>query len=404
MSIAAVKLQSFVKKSPKEAAIKTEIKDVIYNPVSEIENTLGKIDTFLVANLKESGTVGAAAVITYKGEIAYVKTWGKRKSGETEPVDKNTVFRLASVSKPITGVLAGILHEEKTINLEDKVSKYLPEVQLKDSLNTNNLKIKHLLSHTSGLIPHTYDLMVEDKVPLKTIIGKLKEVDISAPPGQLYAYQNVMYSIYDPVLQKITGESFSDVLQKKVFNPFHMYDASTGFNAFKRNDNKAFPHVNRGNNRYIPIKLNNRYYNTIPAAGINASISDLGNLLKVLSNSDSEIISDEVLQILFTPQIVSPLKRTYFRSWGKLGTKHYGVGWRIVNYKNRKVAYHGGYVTGYKAEIAVCPEEEIGIAILSNSPNQITARNMPYILNNLFEQKEKIVQENSEKQMVNSEP
>ena len=370
-----------------------QVKKVEYNPVSEIENTLQQFDTFLIANLKEAGTVGAAAIITYKGKIVYSKCYGTRKAGDKIPVDTNTIFRLASVSKSLTGVLAGILHDEKQINLDDKVVKYLPDFKLKDSVSTAEIKVKHLLSHTTGLIPHAYDLMVEDQVPLKTIMSKLNEVDISGQPGELYSYQNVIYSIYDPLFQKQSGKSFSELMQKKVFVPFGMNNASTGFEAFKKSENKAFPHVNKGNNKYVPVKLNNRYYNTLPAAGVNASISDLGNFLAVLSNSKTKILPKKIRETIFLPQIETPLKQTYFRSWGETGTKQYAIGWRIVNYKNREVAYHGGFVSGYKAEIAVCPEEEIGIAILSNSPNQITAQNIPVFLNLVFDKKEKLAQQ-----------
>jgi len=255
--------------------------------------------------------------------------------------------------------------------------------------------VRHLLSHTSGLIPHAYDLMVEDHVPLEKIIDRLDEVDIAAPPGKLYGYQNVLYSIYDPIVEVKTQQSFNSLLNEKVFVPFGMNDASTGYEAFKNNDNKAYPHYNRGKNRFSPMRLNNRYYNTSPAAGVNASISDLGQFLIALTNEDSETISEDALKTVFTPQIKSPLKRTYFRSWGRLQSKEYSIGWRIVGYKGRKVAYHGGYVTGYKAEIALCEEEGVGIAILSNSPNSSTAKSIPAFLNLLFDYKDNLALKNS---------
>ena len=396
--IVALKLQSF--KSDPVITLKPEqvSPPPPYNPLAEIQSALNEFDSLLDTNFKESGIVGGAAVVTYKGKIALLKCYGVRKAGDKAPVNKNTVFRLASVSKPITGVLAGILDDEGLVKLDDHVVDYLPNLRLKDPHSTRDLQVRHLLSHTSGLIPHAYDLMVEDKVPLEKIMERLNQVDITAPPGELYGYQNVIYSIYDPVVRTKTQKPFDILMHEKVFEPFNMSDASMGFEAFKDNPNKAYPHYNRGHNRYAPMRLNDRYYSTVPAAGVNASISDLGQLLAHLTNPDSEVLSGHARETIFTPLVKSPLSRTYFRSWGRgIQSKQYSIGWRIVNYKGRKVAYHGGYVLGYKAEIAYCEEEDFGVAYLCNSPNSNTAKAIPELLNLMFAEHDRLAMEKSDK-------
>jgi beta-lactamase class C len=70
-------------------------------------------------------------------------------------------------------------------------------------------------------------------------------------------------------------------------------------------------------------------------------------------------------------------------------SKAYGIGWRIIDYKGRKIAYHGGFVKGYRAEIALCKAENFGIVYLSNSPSAIAARSVPEFINRLFEFKDK---------------
>lgn len=394
--VVAFKLQAFI--YPTEIATETITKSVETpkpSHLNEIENIITKYDSILNSEIKKSGIVGAAIVITYKNEIALLKCFGVRKKGEKNTINKHTIFRLASVSKTVTGVLAGILDDENLVDLDEKVVNYLPEFQLKNSESTNNITVRNLLSHTSGLIPHAYDLMVEDHIPLEKIMARLYEVDIAAPPGKLYGYQNVVYSIYDPIVLAETDKSFNVLLNEKVFIPFGMSDASTGYDAFKNDDNKAYPHFNQGKNRYKPMRLNDRYYNTTPAAGINASIADLGQFLITINNEDSKCFSDHARETVFTPQVKSPLKRMYFRSWDKVQSKQYAIGWRIVDYKGRKVAYHGGFVSGYKAEIALCEQEDIGIAILTNSPSNSSAKNIPTFLNMLFEYKDNLAMKNS---------
>ena len=349
----------------------------------EIEEIIQEYDSLISSEIKTSRTVGAAVAIIYNNQVALLKCFGVRKARTHDSIDENTIFRLASVSKPISGVLAGMLEEEKIISLDDKVTDYIPGLRFKSQAIADELTIKNLLSHTTGLVPHAYDDLVEQKVPLNQIINKLYLANTSALPGNLYTYQNVMFSLLDTIVASKTGKNYGDVLKEKLFVRFGMKDASTGFESFKNCDNKALPHSG-----VTPIKMNDRYYNTTPAAGVNASISDMKNfLLTLLSDTTKEI--NNIEKTIFTPQIETKLSRGYFSQWQKVDSKAYGIGWRIVDYKGRQVAYHGGYVRGYRAEIALCKNEQFGIVYLSNSPSLIAARSVPEFLNRLFEFKDK---------------
>lgn len=352
-------------------------------PPLDIERIIQEYDSLISAEIKTSRTVGAAVAIIYQNQVAFLKCFGLKNARTKDSIDENTIFRLASVSKPISGVLAGMLAEENIINLDDKVTDYIPELRLKNPNMTNELKIKNLLSHTTGLVPHAYDDLVEQKVPLDKIMSRLYLANTSSTPGNLYTYQNVMFSLIDPIVENKTGKNYGEVLKEKVFVPFGMNDASTGFEPFKNNMNKAMPHSG-----ITPIKMNDRYYNTTPAAGVNASISDMKNFLLTLLNDSTKAINGRVEDVIFTPQIKTVLSRGYFSKWDGVSSKSYGIGWRLVDYKGRKVAYHGGYVRGYRAEIALCKDEEFGIVYLSNSPSAIAARSVPEFLNLLFEFKD----------------
>ena len=380
------------KGAPEAAEIdnKTEIKPAPKpeRKPTEIDGILQEYDSLITAEVIETGTVGAAVAVTYKNQIAYLKCFGVKKAGSQDSINQNTIFRLASVSKTVSGVLAGILDEENIIHLDDKVVDYIPGFKLKNSKSTKEITIRNLLSHTSGLIPHAYDLMVEDKIPLSKIMDRLAEVDIAAPPGEVYAYQNVMFSLIDTLTRVKTAETYPELLKEKLFIPFGMKNASADFQSFKNSDNKAFPHSGAPGH-YRALRLNDRYYNTAPAAGVNASISDMAHFLLALLNKENSVVDNEIRQTVFTPQVDSHLSRRYLNRWDKVDSKQYAIGWRIIGYKGRKVAYHGGYVQGYRAEIALCEKEDVGIVFLCNSPNSISAKSVPDFLNLFFEFKDK---------------
>lgn len=349
----------------------------------DIENILAEYDSLISAEIKASNTVGAAVAIVYNNQVVLQKCFGLRKARTHDSIDENTIFRLASVSKPICGVLAGMLADENIICLDDKVTDYIPGLHFKSQSITNELKIKNILSHTSGLVAHAYDDLVEQKIPLCQIMSQLPMANTTSNPGELYSYQNVMFSLYDSIVAFKTGKNYSEVLKEKLFVPFGMNDASTGFEEFKNHQNKALPHSG-----ITPIKMNDRYYNTTPAAGVNASITDMKNFLLTML-SDTTKINNRIEEVIFTPQIETNLSRGYFSQWEKVDSKAYGIGWRIVDYKGRRIAYHGGYVKGYRAEIALCKAENFGIVYLSNSPSAIAARSVPEFINRLFEFKDK---------------
>jgi len=363
--------------------VKPSLKPAEERPLPELPAFRDFI-SFMEEELDSSKTVGAAYTIVHNGDVAYTGTFGKREYGTELEVDRHTLFRLASVSKGFAGALACFLELDGAFSLDDRVVDHYPGFALKDSVSTTNLTIRHLLSHTSGLVPYAYDNLVEADQELPDIIERLVEVDISAPPGELYGYQNVMFSMLDPIARRTTGVPYQLLLEEKIFKPLGMEDASAGPVDMDLNSNLAFPHV-KTRSGYVSLNPHQGYYNVMPAAGVNASISDMEQWLLALLGQKPEMMPDTVLKSLSTPLIYTPLKWRYTRYWKPFRERYYSLGWRIYNYQGRKIVYHGGYIRGYRAEIAFCPEENVGIAFLQNSPNGLASRCVPTFFDNYFE-------------------
>jgi beta-lactamase class C len=349
-----------------------------------LQRIIRAFDMFLRDSLHSTGCVGAAATIYHQDKIIYTYTHGVKRAGTSDSINRHTVFRLASVSKGFAGVLAAILQEEGFISMDDRIIEYLPGFRLKDSVNTHDLAIRHVLNHTSGLVPHAYDNMAEEGKTIGEILPELSTVNIAGIPGQYYGYQNVVFSLIDTLVRLKTGKDYGELLYRKIFRPLGMKDASTGYQGLIWNHNVAFPH-DRINDDYYPRPLNTGYYNLLPAAGVNASIDDMGKWLGGLLGSVPKKLDTTVLGLIATPQIYTPLKRNYTRFWDPIDARYYSFGWRIFDYKGIRILYHGGYVRGYRAEIAFCPEEKTGIAFLLNSPNRLASQVVPTFFNMYLE-------------------
>ncbi len=332
--------------------------------------------TFLEQELDSSQTVGAACTVVRHGKTAYTIVYGEQEKGSGARVDEHTRFRLASVSKGFAGALACMMDREGIFSLDDRVTEHYPGFLLKDSVNTADMTIRHLLSHTTGLVPYAFDNLVEAGEDLHHIVGRLNEVNISAPPGELYGYQNVTFSMFDPIARRASGVPYEVLLEQMLFRPLGMDDASVGRIPEGPDRNVASPHV-RVKTGYIPLGSHNGYYNVLPAAGVNASISDMGRWLLALLGHQPDVFPDTIPRILAEPLVYTPLKYRYTRYWKPFRERYYSLGWRIYDYQGRRIVYHGGYIRGYRAEIAFCPGEDVGIVFLQNSPNSLASKVVP---------------------------
>ena len=350
-----------------------------------IQKTIRKFDMFLRDSLNGTGCIGAAATIFHRDEIVYTLTHGVKRAGTSDSVNLHTVFRLASVSKGFAGVLAALLQDEGTLSMDDRIIESLPGFRLKDSINTHDLTLRHVLNHTSGLVPHAYDNLAEEGKTIKEIIPELATVDIAGNPGEYYGYQNVVFSLIDTVAVLKTKRDYGELLYKKIFRPLGMKDASTGYRGLVWNPNVAFPH-DKINGEYYPLPLNTGYYNLLPAAGVNASIDDMGKWLAALLGFAPKKLDTSIINLISTPQINTPLKWQYTRFWDPIDARYYSFGWRIFDYKGKRILYHGGYVRGYRAEIAFCPEEKTGVVFLLNSPNRLASQVVPTFFNLYLEE------------------
>ncbi len=337
-------------------------------------------DSFIRGSIDQEQFPGAAVVIVKDGAVIFSKGYGVKTLNTTDSVNTYTLFRLASLSKGFASVLAGILVEDGLFSWDDPVVKYLPDFRLRSKEYTEALTLRHVLSHTTGLPRQTYSNLIEAGNSYAQARNRLREVRPAHPPGTRYNYQNVAYSLIGDVAEKTTGRRFEDLLYRRIFMPLEMTNAGSGYgNYFIDTSNVAWPH-RLIKNAYTRIPVSPNYYEVAPAAGVNACAADMGNWLLFLLGHRPDVMSKETLDTLFSKQIAVPLVETNFRAFPKAAEAWYGLGWRGVLSNGRKVVYHGGYVNGFRSEIAFIPSEDIGIAVLTNAPSWFINSSVPRFL------------------------
>lgn len=328
---------------------------------------------------------GAAVAIVQNGRVVYIKTLGVGNTKTRNPVNPHTVFRLASVSKTFAAVLAGQAAYAGEINLNAPLSRYLPGFRLKYD-TANRLTVRNVLSHTSGLPHNANDNLLEAGLSYPALLTKTQRLGAACPIGRCFGYQNILYSTIGDVLSRQLKHSYADLLENRLFQPLGMKDASASRWSMLNNRNIATPHV-KGGGGWVPKAITQPYYNVLPAAGVNASITDMSRYLAAVMGHRPDVIPPAVMQELTKPLIRSP-KEGATSKWRqtRIKTPMYGMGWRIFQYNgNHKMIFHAGGLSGVRARLGFLPEQDIGLVMLWNANESRPEVLMPMLFDRLLD-------------------
>lgn len=282
-----------------------------------------------------------------------------------------------------------MLAQERQLDLSDSVTKYVPKFALAKKGAAEKIQIKHLLSHSSGLMPNAYDNLLHENWSMEKIIGRFDKVTPICQPAKCYGYQNIAYSFLQPAIEASQNKSYSSLLEEKIFKPLDMKNASVGIGVYKTNKNTAKPHVLRKriktgrkdkNGKHIrrnvwrTVNVEPDFYKVEAAAGVNASILDMSKWLIANLGYKPEVLSWALLNEVTTPRIKTKkdLRRRYWRD--HLTDAHYGYGWRIYKFQDNPIIYHSGWVEGFRADIGYSPKLGIGFAILINAESNVISK------------------------------
>jgi beta-lactamase class C len=327
-------------------------------------------DWFKAEFLLENLVGGGFAIVSREG-ILRTGSFGYTDTSQKQAVNQDTVFRIASVSKTFAAGLTALLVADGSLAWTDPVNRYVPTFHIKG--DTSKIRIEDLLGQSSGLISHAYDNLIEDGVPTDQIFNRLSDLPLNCTPGSCYSYQNSVFSLIQPVVESISAQSYESLVDQRIFKPLDMQTASVGYEPFLANQNRAMPHV-KGKSRWLTVQVLPNYYRVAPAAGVNASITDMAKWLKAQLIAEPQMLSPEEQNELIAPRVRTP-REVHRREWDKLLTDaHYGLGWRVYQMGDQRIAYHSGWVSGYRADIAYSLNEGIGITVLLNAESSAISR------------------------------
>jgi len=345
----------------------------------------GSFDVTAFENLAAQLTVGQrvpglSMAIVHNGRVLSARGYGVTDVSRPQAVDGHTVFRLASLSKAFAGTMAGLLVADGSLRWDSKVRDYVPSFSLQDEPAAQRVTVADLLSHRVGLKAHNaFDRDIEANAEYYSVSRKLAHAPLQCTPGQCYAYQNVAFSLIGDVVFAATGSFYDQAVDRRIFKPLGMNDASVGLAGIENSPSWARPHV-RSRNGWVSVNPKPTYYRLPPAAGVNASASDMAQWLLAQTGHRPDVLPAPLLATLHAPIISTPGEMRSGWRRERLNSASYALGWRVFDYAGEQVVFHAGAVQGYRGLVALVPGRDLAVAIMWNGESSLPSSMLPTIL------------------------
>jgi CubicO group peptidase (beta-lactamase class C family) len=326
------------------------------------------LDAFIRKAMIDYGVPGASVAVVKDGKTVFLKGYGTRRAGENAPVDEDTVFQIASVTKTFTAAANAALVGDGKLHWDDEVITKLPEFALYDPYPTRYATVRDLLAHRTGLPEYSGDLLGEVGFDRREALRRLRYVPPAASFREKGLYSNLGFFAAGEVAARVSGMSWNDVVKSRLFDPLGMTRSAASVLTAPKDDNRSgtFGLVN---GRVQAIRPSTQL--VMGAAGsIVSTASDLSRYMRMLLGDGSldgrRVLTAEAVHAMFEPSIVAEISFAEAVPISEKTGFGFTMGWGYYYLNGAKVIEKGGALDGARAIIVLVPERQLGIAVLAN--------------------------------------
>jgi CubicO group peptidase (beta-lactamase class C family) len=331
----------------------------------KVKAAVAELDKLAEQTLKRTGVPGIAIAIVHHDKVVFLKGYGVREAGKNEPIDADTVFQLASVSKPITTTVLARLVGKKQIDWDDRVIDHDPGFRLFDPWVTRELRLRDLLCHRSGLPDHGGDLLEDLGFSRDEILHRLRYQKSGGKFRADYAYTNFGFTEAAVAAARAVGKPWEEVADEMLFRAIGMKSTSARHADFAKTANRARLHV-PVEGKWV-AKYDRQPDAQAPAGGVSSTARDMTRYMRLLladgKFEGEQLVAKEALAETFKPHMFTGMDV----KTGHLSS--YGLGWGVIVSRGGRIFYKhsGGFGLGARTEVALLPADDIGITVLSNA-------------------------------------
>ncbi|MFO0839066.1 MAG: serine hydrolase domain-containing protein [Phycisphaerae bacterium] len=309
------------------------------------------------------GVPGMAVVVVRGDEVICLDAWGIRDPRGDKPVTPDTMFYIASCTKPFTAAACAAFEADDKFKLDEPIRKHLPNFALLDEDLTAKLSLTDLLCHRYGIsqpaivFNDAYSGQITDDLYFRLLR--------TAMVANETEYSNIHFTLAGRVLEAVGGKSWKEVLADRIFSPVGMTRTTAYASRMYADENVAWPLLEGPRGEWSISRVVKTDRTMHAAGGLGTTARDLGRWLRVQLNEGridgKTVIPREELQRMLTKQSDAAPTGRIRRMVG------FGLGWMLGTYRGRPYVQHDGGYIGATAHMSFLPEQRIGLAILVNA-------------------------------------
>jgi CubicO group peptidase (beta-lactamase class C family) len=337
--------------------------------VASVNSAIAQIEPYIVASLGKTKVPGVAVAVVYNDQVVFLHGYGVRKIGESAPVDPDTVFEIASFSKPITSTILASLVGEGKISWDDRIADLDPGFQLSNADTTHEVTIRDFLSHRSGLATVSGDLLEDLGYSRADILYRMRYLPLPGVFRKKYAYSNFGFTTGAIAAATKIGKPWETIAEEQLYARLGMTSTSSRFSDYENRVNKAALHI------FIDGQPVNRFVREAdaeaPAGGVSSSARDLTEWMRLQLNegrwNGKQIIDANALAETHKEQIcrdADPAKPDDCPSG-----RFYGLGWDVSTdaQGDKQISHSGAFFQGTATTVYLIPQEHLGVLTLTNA-------------------------------------
>ena len=326
-----------------------------------------ELEQVIAEELDRFKVPGAAVAVVHDGETALSGGFGLRDVEQSLPVTELTMFPVGSTTKSFTATVVASLVDEGVVEWDRPVREYAPELELSDPLASQQLTIRDMLSHRSGLPRHDMVWMTgsHGAMPRADLVKRLRYLEMNRGLRQEWQYNNLIYMAVGYVIEVVTGMTWEETVAARILEPLGMTNTNFYIEEMQKSDDLSLPYAEiDGNMIEVPF----RGIEAIgPAGSMNSCLEDMSRWLEFNVNGGvyegRHVVSESSIKELQWPVIPIPQGVDH---WDEIRTIAYGMGWVIQDFQGNRGAWHNGGVDGFKALVSFLPAAKAGVVVLAN--------------------------------------
>lgn len=315
---------------------------------------LKKLQAEIEENRQKMFVPGASLAVIKDDKVILLRGFGYRDLKTKAPVTPDTLFAIGSTSKAFTSMLMAMAVDEGKVKFTDRPGQYLPYFRMSDPETDKAMTISDMLSHRSGL-PRTDLILFAGDLSAEEMIWNVTRATPTAKLGAKWQYQNVMFVAAGEILRTVFGQPWGDLVRQRITEPLGMKRTNTSVPQTLQDPDHSHGYDGSPAMKELPMR---DIASAAPAGAINSSARDMAEWIRFLLRKGEiggkKLVSEESYAELFKPRITvgGPLK--------------YGYGWFIDDWNGHAVYQHGGNIDGFNAQVAMMPDQSLGMVLLTN--------------------------------------